>query len=61
MKKGYFENSTKKILNGRWRYTENSKQEYFLKRKNINNHNSSKLHWGKSGLEDYWKKTPHTL
>lgn len=65
MKKGCFENSTKKILNGRWRYTENSKKEdknFFKKKKtNIKNHNLSKLHWGKSGLEAYWKKTPHTL
>ena len=37
MKKGCFENSTKKILNGRWRYTKNSKKEEkknFIKEKN---------------------------
>ena len=46
MKKGCFETSTKKILNGRRRYTENGrKEECFLRKKtNIKNHNSSKLH-----------------
>lgn len=36
MKKGCFENSTKKILNERQRYTENGKKEefFFLKEKN---------------------------
>lgn len=35
MKKGCFETSTKKILNGRRRYTENGKkEEFFFKEKN---------------------------